>query len=81
TLAQLLQLNLILPPYQRRYCWGEPQVAALLGDIDSLLRDKGGEEAQYQVPLFLGTVILHQEGDVKLRNNLVDGQQRALTLS
>ncbi len=81
TLAQLLQLNLILPPYQRRYCWGEPQVAALLGDIDSLLQDKGGEEPQYQVPLFLGTVILHQEGDVKLRNNLVDGQQRALTLS
>ncbi len=61
TLQQLLQRDLKLPPYQRRYCWGEQQVMQLLTDIENLLtptdaKTVGDLEAEpvsgSQVPLF-----------------------------
>lgn len=72
TLRTLMTLPLAIPDYQRRYCWGKQQVALLLEDIETMLKSKG------QPPLFLGTVILHQDDD---KANLVDGQQRCLTLA
>ncbi|POZ49959.1 DUF262 domain-containing protein [Methylovulum psychrotolerans] len=72
TLWALMQRPLAIPDYQRRYCWGKQQVELLLEDIKTLLKCNG------QLPLFLGTVILHQEKD---KANLVDGQQRCLTLA
>ncbi|HEY8159120.1 MAG TPA: DUF262 domain-containing protein [Methylobacter sp.] len=71
-LQQLLKRPLSIPEYQRRYCWKQEQVSLLLEDIKSLLADDKGEP-----PLFLGTVILHREHN---KANLVDGQQRCLTL-
>jgi hypothetical protein len=71
-LEQLLDRPLAIPEYQRRYCWKQEQVLLLLEDIKSLLADGKGE-----APLFLGTVILHREHN---KANLVDGQQRCLTL-
>lgn len=70
-LLELLQWPLVIPEYQRRYCWKQEQVSLLLKDIERLLADKG------EPPLFLGTVILHLQDD---KANLVDGQQRCLTL-
>lgn len=95
TLQQLLKRNLTLPPYQRRYCWGEQQIMPLLNDIDRLLNaalindlanqqinQQGSQQAGPQVPLFLGTVILHQQNTVtSVSYDLVDGQQRSLTLN
>ncbi|GAB6142429.1 hypothetical protein JCM14076_31590 [Methylosoma difficile] len=72
TLRTLMALPLAIPDYQRRYCWGKEQVALLLEDIEAMLKSKG------QPPLFLGTVILHQDDG---KANLVDGQQRCLTLA
>jgi hypothetical protein len=79
-LKQLLQRDLTLPPYQRRYCWAEEQVALLLTDIDRLLTEDS-EGAQI-VPLFLGTVILHEQKVNEIPHyDLVDGQQRSLTIN
>jgi hypothetical protein len=71
-LQQLLERPLAIPEYQRRYCWKQEQVLMLLKDIERLLAKEDGP------PLFLGTVILHLDDDGKA--NLVDGQQRCLTL-
>ncbi|MGZ4012527.1 MAG: DUF262 domain-containing protein, partial [Flavisolibacter sp.] len=70
-LKQLLERPLAIPEYQRRYCWKQEQVSLLLKDIERLLDDNG------KIPLFLGTVILHLDDG---KANLVDGQQRCLTL-
>jgi hypothetical protein len=72
-LRELLQWPLAIPEYQRRYCWKQEQVSLLLKDIERLLSNKRDP------PLFLGTVILHLD-DNKAKANLVDGQQRCLTL-
>lgn len=76
-LRELVQRPLVIPEYQRRYCWGPEQVEQLLADIEQQINAAGAP------PLFLGTVILHQEpatGAEGSKDNLVDGQQRCLTL-
>src|SRR3546814_46145 len=66
----LLQMSdLIIPPYQRPYKWTHHNVAQLWSD---LLTHKG-KPGNYR----LGTVVLHKD---KNNLNIVDGQQRILTL-
>jgi len=83
-LQTLLVKNLRLPPYQRRYCWGKEQVTQLLLDIDKLFSQvTDSNEYESAIPLFLGTVILHRQADAVGKEehyDLVDGQQRSLTL-
>lgn len=57
--------NFIIPEYQRPYKWGVKNVNQLIND---LLHFKDSEEYR------LGTLVLHE-------NNIVDGQQRIVTLS
>ena len=80
TLRELGERPLAIPEYQRRYCWGPQQVASLLADIEQQLQP--AEATSSQAPLFLGTIILHQEpADITgTKDHLVDGQQRCLTL-
>lgn len=75
-LGGLMTLRLAVPDYQRRYCWGKKQVDQLLEDIGTMLEPENSEKDK-QPPLFLGTVIVHKDNGV---DNLVDGQQRCLTL-
>ncbi len=65
-----LKENLTIPPYQRPYKWTIKNVNQL---IDDILRFK--KKSAYR----LGTIVLHKDerGDV----NIVDGQQRIITLS
>ena len=67
-LRELFKKNLSIPDYQRPYEWGGEQVEQLLKDIEN-----AGDR-----PYLMGTVILHQVGD---RYDIVDGQQRLLTLT
>ena len=57
--------NFVIPEYQRPYKWGVKNVNQLIND---LLYFKDSEEYR------LGTLVLHE-------NNIVDGQQRIITLS
>ncbi|RYU83819.1 DUF262 domain-containing protein [Hymenobacter persicinus] len=65
----LAKPNLRIPLYQRPYKWSLQHVGQLLDDV---LQHKG--KSAYR----LGTVVLHQDEDGLL--NLVDGQQRTVTL-
>lgn len=65
----------VIPSYQRRYAWKEPQVWALFEDID-MLQDGDGH--------LFGMLILHSSNPHHAGINqldLVDGQQRLTTLS
>ncbi|WP_028869685.1 DUF262 domain-containing protein [Psychromonas arctica] len=83
-LKGLLSKVLTLPAYQRRYCWGKEQVSELLADIGKIIFPISNDnDVKPFLPLFLGTVILHQQVNTTeslTHYNLVDGQQRSLTL-
>lgn len=64
----LSDTNLSIPQYQRPYKWTARNVNQLFADI-ATHQDK----SSYR----LGTVVFHLEGNVK---NIVDGQQRTITL-
>lgn len=66
----LFTQNLVIPDYQRPYKWQAKHVKQLLDDIH-LHRDK----SSYRI----GTIIIHRDKDDNL--NIVDGQQRLLTLT
>lgn len=77
TVSQLLNQELTIPEYQRSYKWQPKHVYQLIDDI-VLHRTK---------PCYrLGTVVLHQDKDSESGKkdnalNIVDGQQRLLTLT
>ncbi|ARR49355.1 DUF262 domain-containing protein [Photobacterium damselae subsp. damselae] len=73
TIAQLLAKSLAIPEYQRPYKWQPKHVNQLIDDIVNH-RTK---------PCYrLGTVVLHQDKDSESAVlNIVDGQQRLLTLT
>lgn len=64
----LADSSLTIPQYQRPYKWTGKNINQLFSDI-ATHKDK----SSYR----LGTIVFHQEGD---RNNIVDGQQRTITL-
>ncbi len=69
TVKELLSDNsLTIPLYQRPYKWTGKNVNQLFSDI-AIHKDK----SSYR----LGTIVFHQEEDKK---NIVDGQQRTITL-
>ncbi|GGA95042.1 DUF262 domain-containing protein [Agarivorans gilvus] len=77
TIVQLLEKKLTIPEYQRPYKWQPKHVNQLIDDIFNH-RTK---------PCYrLGTVVLHQgkeleSEEIKSALNIVDGQQRLLTLT
>lgn len=72
TVNELLEERLHIPPYQRPYSWRPETALQMLDD----LREASGKSND--VPYVLGAVILHRDKEDVL--NVVDGQQRLLTL-
>lgn len=72
TVRQLIELpNLTIPSYQRPYKWTARNINQLFQDLDV---------HQNQSAYRLGTVVFHQDQTKKDKLNIVDGQQRTLTL-
>lgn len=65
-------INLEIPPYQRPYKWTAKNAIQLLDDI---IEAKNQNKETYRI----GTLILHFDKNSKY--NIVDGQQRTVTLS
>ena len=73
----LLQMDLHIPDYQRPYKWTDKNVSDLFDDIDAAIMDSRRPDYngfKYRV----GSVILHCNNG---RYDIVDGQQRLITLS
>jgi hypothetical protein len=64
---------LAIPPYQRPYVWGDKQLTKLNRDLSEFYKDYKEGKPYY----YLGSIILHQDGD---RLNIIDGQQRITSL-
>lgn len=69
TLKEIFGRNIIIPEYQRIYCWKEKNVYQLWQDILTLEDNK---------PYHLGSVIFHKKEE---NYDIVDGQQRLITLA
>lgn len=70
SLGQLFSNPLIIPNYQRNYCWEEKQVRDLWQSL---------KEVPLEVKYHLGTIILQKD---ELGNYaIIDGQQRLVTLT
>lgn len=65
-----LNQGLTIPEYQRPYKWTERNVNQLIDDI--LVNT---DKSSYRI----GTLVLHHDADDKY--NIVDGQQRTITLT
>ena len=68
----IIDINLVIPNYQRPYKWTAKNVNQLLDDI---IDAKNKNKETYRV----GTLILHHERESTY--NIVDGQQRIITFS
>lgn len=68
--------GLHIPDYQRPYAWGEKQVETLLNDLKDVIES---EKETY----LLGSLIFHKntENSTNLTLDIVDGQQRLVTLA
>ncbi|MGN7986045.1 DUF262 domain-containing protein [Pedobacter sp. 22226] len=72
SIGNLLEMDIRIPEYQRPYKWDEGNVGQLINDI-FLHRDKNA----YRI----GTVVIHlNRMEDKICNDIVDGQQRFITL-
>ena len=71
----IFKYSLKIPEYQRPYVWGEKSVKKLFYDIYEAFNTKEKNKT-YR----LGTIILHNDKDEN-KLNIVDGQQRLITLS
>jgi hypothetical protein len=76
SVGELIVDNLRIPAYQRPYTWEASTALQLLNDISDAFQD----EERSEIPYVLGAVILHQEEGRDSPLNVVDGQQRLLTL-
>lgn len=77
TVVELLGEDLSIPPYQRPYSWEPATALQLLDDIRGAFQDESDRSVSSYV---LGAVILHRDNDEQTLN-VVDGQQRLLTLT
>ena len=81
SINQLLDMQLSIPEYQRPYKWTRKNVAELLNDIGTAIEDNrrpGFDGFRYR----LGTIIIHNNKEKNdVTHDIVDGQQRLITLS
>lgn len=82
--AECLSMDLSIPAYQRPYKWTIQNVDEMLQDIYSAIQQ---HKIKSGFSYRLGTIILHKEHSEpstdapKTKYNIVDGQQRLITLS
>lgn len=80
-LGDILEKNLIIPNYQRTYCWSDKQVNLLLDDLREFFLETDNDNDVY----VMSTVILHEHEPDKssdsYKYDIVDGQQRLITLA
>ena len=69
---------LVIPKYQREYCWKKENCFELFDDLKSIV-SKSNDQTHY-----MGAIISSQNSNIRSANNkknIIDGQQRLTTLS
>lgn len=75
---ELLKMDLDIPLYQRPYKWDIQNIEDLFLDISNAISDrkKYGDSFKYRI----GTILLHKNKEGKHAYDIVDGQQRIISL-
>ena len=72
---KLMKWNLRVPDYQRSYCWEKQNVLGLLNDVAKW-------QAKHEGQLYhIGTIVLKKYDKDKDEYDIIDGQQRLITLA
>lgn len=79
SVSDLLNMEIKIPNYQRPYKWSEKNIDDLLNDIRQSIKQRKifKDDFKYRI----GSVILHEEPDKPNKFNIVDGQQRLISLT
>lgn len=72
--------QLVIPIYQRTYCWGEKQCKELWSDVLRVQQSRRANKYNF-ISHFFGSVVLTDKPDNDGRHYVVDGQQRLLTIT
>lgn len=72
--------QLVIPIYQRTYCWGEKQCKELWSDVLRVQQSRLANKYKF-ISHFLGSVVLTDGQVSKGKYYVVDGQQRLLTIT
>lgn len=76
SLDDVLEMNLVIPSYQRAYRWREKNIKDFLVDIQLWQRERKG------ISYHLGSIILKERKDNQnIYYDVVDGQQRLTTMA
>ncbi len=78
TIKQVIERELVIPKYQRPYCWSPDNVRQLLDDVNEARKSYSISKQNYRI----GSVILHSINEKGTLNyEIVDGQQRITTIA
>lgn len=75
----LLNLDIRIPSYQRPYKWSEKNIDDLLNDIKNAITLKKVYKDSFKYRV--GSIILHENLDTPNKYDIVDGQQRLISLT
>lgn len=79
SVSDLLNMNIRIPNYQRPYKWTDKNIDNLLNDILQAIKENRQFQGNFKYRI--GSVILHQP-DINSENfDIVDGQQRLISLT
>ena len=83
SISEVLTLNstsFYIPPFQRAYAWGKPEIERYFSDILRIIESEFDNKQQDKLEHFFGTLVIKKEiqnmGNMSI---VVDGQQRLTT--
>lgn len=80
SVAKVLSQNatsFFIPPYQRAYAWGRPEIERFFTDISRIVDSELNPKQTDKIEHFFGTLVLRNEDlGFSSRSIIVDGQQR-----
>ncbi|MEL3908115.1 MAG: DUF262 domain-containing HNH endonuclease family protein [Treponemataceae bacterium] len=72
--------SFFIPPFQRSYAWGKPEITRYFDDIKKIIASELDENVRDKQEHFFGTLVLKKEiNGIENRLIIVDGQQRLTT--
>lgn len=72
--------SFFIPPFQRAYAWGRPEIERYFSDIVRIIKSELNEKENDKLEHFFGTVVIKEEkAGFSNKSVIVDGQQRLTT--
>jgi uncharacterized protein with ParB-like and HNH nuclease domain len=72
--------SFFIPPFQRAYAWGKPEIERFFGDISRIIESELDSQQHDKLEHFFGTIVIKEEkAGFANKSVIVDGQQRLTT--